>query len=270
MEIGQFYLLDTFTDEAFKGSPTPVCILQELLETSKLHQLAVEFNAPVTAFITPQNKDKAFAIRYFTSEGEIPACGHATLGAGFVLFSQKIATETAEFETVEKLKLRAKDSKGLVYVEYPRFGKTQIEISPKLLEALGIVKVKTHFYNEELQSLFIELEDESKVKDVQPDFEALRKSSDYLKEVVIMCNSHQESFDFILRSFCPWIGIDEDPVTGSIHSVLAPYWQQKTGKNHFTIFQASERGGKVFIKSTPNHVEIGGHSKVLIEGRLYI
>ncbi|OJJ22829.1 hypothetical protein BKI52_00320 [marine bacterium AO1-C] len=270
MEVGHYYLLDTFADVPFQGSPTPVCMLSELLDAPTMHQLAQELNAPVTAFVKPSDVEGDFMIRYFTTEGEIPACGHATLGAAFVLLTQETSFNKIKFVTIEGIRPKAQITNDLTYIEYPRFPHTIIDIPPKLLEALGMPTPLTHFYSSELQSLFIELDNPNEVNRIQPNFELLKQSTDDIKEVVVMSKSNDEAFDFILRSFCPWIGINEDPVTGSIHSVLGPYWQKQTNKSDFAVYQASERGGKIFVKTFDDHVALGGHCKILVAGKLLL
>jgi len=264
-----YWLLDTFTNEKFKGNPTPVCIVKDRLSDLTLHSLAKEFNAPVTAFIEfPATKD-IFQIRYFTITGEIPACGHATLGAAFILLNQ-MNKEQIVFKTIENIQLKARKENDLVFIEYPRFEKIKFDLPEALMRALSIKSIETYFYCSELQSLFIELKDENQVKNVQPDYSQLVKSSNEIKEVVVMSVSQNPSFDFVLRSFCPWIGIDEDPVTGSIHSVLAHYWKERLNKNKLRVYQASERGGQLFVNALEDKVEIGGYSKIIIEGQLKI
>ena len=264
---GIYYLLDTFTNEKFRGNPTPVCILDKTPSVKTMHSLAKEFNAPLTAFVEPQSENEIYPIRYFTVTSEIPACGHATLGAAFVLLNQ-IEINQITFETIEKIRLQAKQNHNVTFIEYPKFNRANFDIPTTLMNALGISDSEAHFVCEELQSLFIELKNEDEVKQLSPDFKLLIKSADKIKEVVVMSKAENQSYDFVLRSFCPWIGIDEDPVTGSVHSVLGQFWQERTKKNELKAFQASERGGQLFIKPLQNTVEIGGHTKIIIEGRL--
>ncbi|NAS10531.1 PhzF family phenazine biosynthesis protein [Poritiphilus flavus] len=267
MSVAQYYLLDTFARVPFKGNPTPVCLLTDELSTQTMFMLAEEFNAPVTAFVATAS-DELFKIRYFTGTGEIPACGHATLGAAHILLNQNPDFERIVFVTIEGVKIIANKERDLVYLVYPVYERKDYEIPGELLEALGVEQIASHFYCDELESLFIELKDDSAVRSIRPDFEKLRKSSDEVKEVVIMSESKSDDADFILRSFCPWIGIDEDPVTGSIHSVLGPYWKERTGKTELIAFQASKRSGEIFIQVTDNSVKIGGPSKILVDGTL--
>jgi PhzF family phenazine biosynthesis protein len=136
------------------------------------------------------------------------------------------------------------------------------------MNALNIRNSQTNFFSEELQSLFIELKNENEVKQLSPDFKMLLESTDKIKEVVVMSKAENQNYDFVLRSFCPWIGIDEDPVTGSVHSVLGQFWQERLNKNVLVAFQASQRGGQIFINQLQNTVEIGGHVEIIIEGKL--
>ncbi len=262
-----YYLLDTFSEEKFKGNPTPICFLDGVLDKQTMCALAKEFSAPVTAFVAPAKDDHTFPIRYFTVTGEIPACGHATIGAAFVLFNI-LGKKHIVFETKEKIRLKARKEGDITYIGYPKFERTDFDIPMELLEALGIENSKTHFFCRELESLFIELNDEREVSQVQPDFNRLTQSTGKVKEVVIMSRSDGQHYDFVLRSFCPWIGIDEDPVTGSVHSVLGHFWKDITQKDDLIAWQASPRGGKVFIRALQNGVEIGGSSSVIIEGEL--
>ena len=267
MSAGKFYLLDTFCKEPLQGNPTPICLLNKTLNTQKMAMLAKEFNAPVTAFIAPENSEGCANIRYFTLEGEIPACGHATLGAAFVLHHAS-SRKNIEFLTIEGVKIKSSEFNHMTYLAYPMYRWRDYPVPRELLKALAIEHLENHFYCDELKTLFIELKNPKRVRRVHPDFEKLRKSSDELKEVVVMSQSQSKNHDFVLRSFCPWIGIDEDPVTGSIHSVLGPYWKEKTGKADLIAYQASTRSGEIRVSVLPDSVKIGGNSKIIVEGLL--
>lgn len=262
-----YYLLNTFSNEKFKGNPTPVCLLEAPLSIDTMLLYTKEFNAPVTAFVEPKNINDVYRIRYFTITGEIPACGHATLGASFVLFNSTKNNQII-FETIEKIRLLTRQDNGKTFVEYPKYESTTINIPVSLESALGLEYSLSNFFCKELESLFIELHRENEVKQLSPNFKQLTESTDKTKEVVVMSKAENKYYDVVLRSFCPWIGIDEDPVTGSIHSVLGHYWKNRLNKNEFTVYQASERGGLLYIKTHQNTVEIGGHNTVIIVGKL--
>ncbi len=263
-----FFLLDTFTTEKFRGNPTPVCLLDLFPVDQLLHQIALEFNAPVTAFLRALG-DRRYAIRYFSVTGEIPACGHATLGAATVLF-RELKGERLTMITQESVQLEARQQSGRVAISYPRFGWSDMLIPAQTIEALGVRNTIGQLYSRELQTLFIELSDESEVVTAQPDFRLLEKSSTMIKEVVIMSAASGNSYDIVLRSFCPWIGIDEDPVTGSIHAVLGPYWKEKLGKDSIEVYQASARGGFIHVTVLPDLVEIGGDCQWILEGQISV
>jgi PhzF family phenazine biosynthesis protein len=261
-----YYLLDTFTTQKYKGNPTPVCLIQSPIASSEMHLLAKEFNAPVTVFVE-LSKEGVFPIRYFTVTGEIDACGHGTLGAAFVL---QALDKPVVFETVKGIRIKAIKENSLLYIEYPKFKALSITIPATIKKALGILEYLEHFYCPELESLFIELETEKEVTGLAPNFSELIRSTDQVKEIVVMAKSSCENYDFVLRSFCPWIGIDEDPVTGSVHSVLAHYWQNKLNKSELVAYQASERGGQVFVKALKETVLIGGNAVEVLKGKINI
>lgn len=257
------YLPDTFSYQHLKGNPTPVCLLRHSLAVETMHAMAIQFNAPVTAFVEPVKANHIFPIRYFTVTGEIPACGHATLGAAFALFSEG-HTGPLVFETTAHTRLTATKENDLVWIQYPALAASTYHASPPMLEALGIEphEISNQFFCEALQSAFIELPDETAVTRLQPCFDLLLNSDPNIKEVVVMSRSQLQAFDYTLRSFCPWIGIDEDPVTGSVHAVLGHYWQQKPGKKRLRVWQASERGGLLLVEALPGRVSIGGYCGV--------
>ena len=255
----KFYLIDTFVGKNLAGNRTPVFVHDGELDEKKMRSKAAEFESLVTAFVNASAGDSSFKIRYFTSTGEIPACGHATLAAASIFLTERSDQKVA-FETIEKVKILSRNEEDIVFMEYPMLGKSDFNISDAMLGSLGLSpeSVRDSFYSRELESVFIELKEQSLIKKVTPDFHQLMESSDKVKEVVIMCESESENYDFVLRSFCPWIGLDEDQVTGSIHSVLGGYWQNRLKKNLLHVHQASDRGGELLIKPTNNKVEIGG------------
>jgi PhzF family phenazine biosynthesis protein len=262
-----YYLLNTFTSEKYKGNPTPVCLLDKAFSVQVMNLFGKEFNAPVTTFVEPKDVNGIYKIRYFTITGEITACGHATLGAAFVLLNTTQSNQI-KFETKEKIQLLTRQDKKLTFIEYPKFERVEFEIPRTLENALGIKNKESHFFCEELQSLFIEVKSENEVSQLSPNFTLLLKSSNKIKEVVVMSKAQNQNYDFVLRSFCPWIGIDEDPVTGSVHSILAHFWQDRLCKNELIAFQASKRGGLLFVKPLQNTVEIGGYTEKISEGQL--
>nr|WP_299338063.1 PhzF family phenazine biosynthesis isomerase [Allomuricauda sp.] len=261
----RFFLIDTFIGNELKGNPTPVCLLERQIETRKMESMAKEFNCPVSVFLNKEETTNTYQIRYFTITGEIPACGHGTLAAAYVLFRESHNSEPISFRTLENTILIASHENGTDFIQYPKLEKSEVKSNPKINGALGIKTFKSYFICSELESLFIELEKEEEISEVNPNYERLLQSTDIIKEIVVMSESEDKEYDFTLRSFCPWIGVNEDPVTGSIHAVLGHFWKNKLGKEVLIVKQASERGGRLIVKPLDSHVKIGGSCKIIEE-----
>lgn len=261
-----FFIIDTFTSIPFRGNPTGLIVLEHPLETYFLQSLATELNFPVTAFIQ-KTKTNHFSIRYFTPITEIPACGHATLAAAQVVFELEDSTQVG-FTTIENIHIEVELKEGIIWMTYPKYGLEPYTPNASLLEALGLKDIAQIGFCPQLESLFIEIASPATLRALQPDFPSLIAADPALKEVVIMSGSDDPAFDFLLRSFCPWIGIDEDPVTGSVHSVLAHYWSKKLEKNALKAYQCSLRGGEVFVRAEAEKVKLGGQTCLIANGKL--
>ena len=259
----EVFVIDTFTSETCKGNPTGVFVSNEPLHHDKALQLAGEYNFPVSAFIESSGQPRDFfPIRYFTPTQEIPACGHATLAVVKVV-AEMFLLQAPTFKTKEGIYIKTRLDDDIISMDYPKYQLTDQPVSEELLQSLGIENFRSAGLCKELEALFIELETASLVKAVQPDFNKLVESNRSITEVVITSVSDDSTYDFILRSFCPWIGIDEDPVTGSVHSILAGYWKEKLNKTNLKAYQASELGGEVFVTAFPDKVRIGGRVTVV-------
>jgi len=261
------YIIDSFTSTKFKGNPTAVCILKNQLSYEIMHSIARELNFPVTAFVEMPAENEVYKINYFTITGEIPACGHATLAATQAIF-ELTANDSAQFKTIENTLIKTHREEETIFMTYPKFTTINFDIPGDTLKSLGITNYTPVGFCKELETLFIELEDPELLRQLQPNYDMLTKSTDGVIEVVVTSVSDNNDFDFLLRSFCPWIGIDEDPVTGSVHSVLAGFWKDRLGKNELTAYQASERGGEVFVKAFDYSVQIGGKAIIVLKGEL--
>lgn len=263
-----FFILNTFIGKGLKGNPTPVLLLKEPLPREKMQSIALGFKMPVSVFLIKGLDHEAYDIRFYTSTGEIPTCGHGALGAAFILSQLKVHSHTPRFHTCDDTILSYSYEEATTFIHYPKFKSEETHINQALNKALGVTDFKDYFFCSELESLFIELENEQAVSSINPDFQKLLDSSNSIKEVVIMSESSHEAFDVSLRSFCPWIGIDEDPVTGSIHSVLGDYWGTRLGINEIRVHQSSANGGQLLVKPEGDLVKIGGDCEVLLEGTL--
>jgi PhzF family phenazine biosynthesis protein len=254
------FFIDTFTGDNCKGNPTVVCLVEETLQSNQCLELAKQFHVPVTAFVDLVDKQgDLFPIRYFTTTKEIPACGHATLASAKVLFDL-LKKDEVSFSTAEQVKIDAKQKGEVIIMKYPAYSITPFSVSTQLLESLQVKKIAAAGFCSELETLFIELDSATELRIVQPHYQQLMKSSDTMKEVVLTSVSDDDRFDYLLRSFCPWIGIDEDPVTGSVHSVLAGYWAKPFNKSTLNAYQASAEGGEILIEAADDHVWIGGRA----------
>lgn len=264
------FILDTFTSTRFKGNPAAVCCLEEPVGHLNMLAVAKELNLPVTAFITKrQGSIGNYSIQYFTPVTEISACGHATLGATAVV-SERDNIPTAVFHTMNGVSIATSVENGLISMAYLRYGISQAVVDFEMLNSLHIDNYKSAGYCNELETLFIELESPALLRGISPDYNKLLTSSHVIKEVVITSVSDNDEYDFLLRSFCPWIGIDEDPATGSVHSVLAGFWSERLNKNKLKAFQASERGGEVIVTNDNDTVQIAGRCVNVVKGVLTI
>lgn len=260
--------IDTFTTEKFKGNPTAVCVVDNPLNSDLMLSIAKEFNLPVTAFIE-KNSSGLHPIKYFTITGEIPACGHATLASARVMFEMG-KNDTVKFQTKEKIVITAIQRDDTIYMTYPKYDIVTVDVSKDVLKSLGLNEYASAGICTELEALFIELNDAHVLRTVSPNYKNLVQSNREITEVVITSASDKPAYDFLLRSFCPWIGIDEDPVTGSVHSVLAGFWKDRLGKNDLKAYQASERGGEAFVRAFDDKVELGGKTVILFKSELSI
>lgn len=235
-----------------------------------MQALANELGFPVSAFINKAaHTNNEYEIKYFTPTTEIPACGHATLAAAqVVLLEDKI--HNPAFHTTNKITIQTLHDDGLIMMSYPKYGLKHYDVGEDMRQGLGLKEYKSAGYCPELETVFIEMNSAAALKSIQPDFAKLVASSNIAKEVVITAAADNQLHDYLLRSFCPWIGIDEDPVTGSVHAVLAGYWKERLHKDVFNVYQASARGGELLVKAHDDKVEIGGRTVVVLRGEVEI
>jgi PhzF family phenazine biosynthesis protein len=252
------FIIDTFTASNCLGNPTAVCMSNEPFDHEQSLSLAMELNFPVTAFLDyPGTNDNQFPVRYFTPTREIPACGHATLATVKVV-ADMFSIDEPSFKTKAGIVIQSRIRNDIVTMNYPKYELINYAVAEDLLQALKISGYESAGLCEELEAVFIELNDPLLLKTIQPDFVKLVSVENRITEVVLTSVADDNKYDFILRSFCPWIGIDEDPVTGSVHSVLGGYWQARSNKNKLAAYQASARGGEVYVTVLPDKVEIEG------------
>jgi PhzF family phenazine biosynthesis protein len=256
----KLYQVDAFADEVFKGNPAAVCLLDEWLENEILQKIAMENNLSETAYLV-QNED-GYDIRWFTPRAEVALCGHATLASAYVLFERLgFKNEIVKFSSRESGILKVVKNGSYYTLDFPRDEPEPVQIDPALEDAMG-VRFKNQ-YSGKTDALII-LESQKALKELQPDFRKLLK----FQQRGFIVTAPGDQCDFVSRFFCPALGIDEDPVTGSAHTTLAPYWSGKTGKLKFEARQLSERGGALKVELSGERVLISGQAVLYLEGKI--
>ena len=259
----QLFQVDAFTDTAFQGNPAAVCVLPAQRDETWMRSVAQEMNLSETAFVVPQND--GFSLRWFTPLTEIDLCGHATLASAHVLWESGVleAGTPARFWTHSGL-LIAEQTGDEIQLMFPLIEQTQADAPPGLLDALG---TQAQYVGRAGNKYLLHLADESAVRQLTPDFPSLRQLP--LRGVMVTAAADPTSpHDFVSRYFAPWVGIDEDPVTGSAHCCLGPYWSNMLGKNELTAYQASARGGSLRLRISDDNVELIGRAVTVLTGNL--
>lgn len=269
------FQVDAFTSEPFCGNPAAVCLLESFPEDGLLKQIAAEMNLSETAFVVPAGRKEtgrdAFEIRWFTPTVEVPLCGHATLAASHVLLNEtKQAESLIEYDSRSGKLSARREGKGIV-LDFPLNPPTAVSCPGGVLAALGIEELRGAAFSEAAQMLLLEIRSEEDLLNLSPDMAALLGSDrEGLPFEGVIVTSSSDRYDFVSRYFGPWEGIDEDPVTGSAHTVLAPYWSAKLGKRDFHAFQASSRGGELLLRIRgESRLDIVGEARTVLRGLLY-
>lgn len=234
----KLYQVDAFTKKQFYGNPAAVCILNKNLDDKILQNIAAEMNLSETAFV--QKSGNSFNLRWFTPKVEVDLCGHATLSTAHILYEEKIVPIDKEitFDT-KSGNLTVNKEASKIVMNFPQKLVKKVICPENIKKAFDIKPLCSYFDNE---IYLIEINSDSKLKKLKPDYSALKKEN---HEFIITAKSTGGKYDFISRFFAPCIGIDEDPVTGSAHSYLGPYWGKKLNKTKLIGFQSSERTGIV-------------------------
>lgn len=260
------FIVDSFTNEAFKGNPAGVCLTDRALSEHLMQSIAKELNLSETAFVQKADKPDQYSIRYFSPKMEIPLCGHATLAAAKVLFENG-NQEEVHFQNIQGLDLWVRREGQHILMQFPAYSAIPAEAPQPLLNALGLEAVVNSAYNAETRILLLEIHDSRELSELQPDFQALLKSHKGINGVLVTAAGHDD-YDFHSRYFWPWSGSDEDPVTGGTHTFLAPYWSSRLNKKKMTSFQASARTG--FMEVTlldDQQILIRGSAVITFEGK---
>lgn len=257
------YQVDAFAERPFTGNPAGVCILERAAPEKWMQVVAAEMNVAETAFLVRRD-DAAFDLRWFTPSIEVDLCGHATLASAHVLWEERVlpAGERARFHTKSGL-LTAWREADTIRMDFPAEPVVAAEAPTALAEALA---VPFTFAGRNRMDWLVEVADEAVVKAVRPDLRGLVTLG--VRGVIVTARSAAPERDFVSRFFAPGVGVDEDPVTGSAHCALAPYWAEKLGKRALLGYQASVRGGTVECTLVEDRVVLGGRAVTVLRAKL--
>lgn len=257
----RLFQVDAFTDRLFAGNPAAVVPLDNWLNDDQMQNIAAENNLSETAFVIPKGED--FEIRWFTPSTEVELCGHATLATAHVMFHHlEFPGETIRFYSKSGL-LTVTETDGYLKLNFPA-AKNEPAAMPDFLEqALGATPVAI-YKSDDILAVF---NDEQDVRNLNPDFSLMAK----IKARGIIVTAPGRNHDFVSRFFAPFVGVNEDPVTGSAHTKLIPYWGARLNKTSMTAAQLSDRGGELRCKILgADNVEIAGKAVTYMEGKLQL
>lgn len=254
------YQVDAFATEVFEGNPAAVCPLYEWLPDVVMQNIAMENNLSETAFFV--NQGESYRLRWFTPQTEVDLCGHATLASAYVLFEHLgYEEEVIRFDS-NSGELRVQKVGDRLVMDFPTSDLEESEAQAELEEALGVSPSELFKADDYLYVV----DSEKEVRNLDPDFRLLKR----IDTRGIIVTAPGEEFDFVSRFFAPAVGINEDPVTGSAHTMLTPYWSKRLGKEELVGRQISRRGGTVYCYHKGDRVELGGEARTFMEGQIKI
>ncbi|MFC1480962.1 PhzF family phenazine biosynthesis protein [Candidatus Neomarinimicrobiota bacterium] len=256
----RLYQVDAFTSEPFKGNPAAVCLLDGPATVEWMQLVAREMNLSETAYLYPQ--DDGFQLRWFTPGVEVELCGHATLASAHILWETGTLgnDEPAIFHTASG-RLEATKAGGLITMDFPTTVPELVAVPKNLIEALD--NIEPLYVGQTVFDYMIEIGSARQVRDLTPDMSLLKQLDG--RGFLVTATSDNPEYDFISRCFFPGLGIDEDPVTGSAHCTLGPYWAEKLGKNPLQAYQASIRGGALTVEVCGKRTYLTGQAVTVAE-----
>ena len=258
----EIFQVDAFTDKPFAGNPAAVCVLPQERNESWMQRVANEMNLSETAFLVEQ--EDGYNLRWFTPAIEVDLCGHATLASAHILWEIGLLApdQEARFFTRSGL-LTAVHQDNWIQLDFPSEPEEEIDAPQKLSKALGISPA---YVGKNRFDYLIEIESEELIRNLKPDFTLL--STIESRGFIVTSVAESVEFDFVSRFFAPAFGINEDPVTGSAHCCLGPFWQKKLAKDEFTAYQASARGGTIKVQVADERVLLAGQAVTVMRGAL--
>ncbi|NUS75152.1 MAG: PhzF family phenazine biosynthesis protein [Streptomyces sp.] len=265
-------IVDAFTDRPFAGNPAGVLLLDSFPDDERLQNVAVEVNHAETAFAhpLPEGGDADWALRWFTPAAEVNMCGHATLATAHVLRTTGAHEGPVRFATRSGVLIATPGEDGSITLDFPTAPLTRTEVPAGVAEALGAVPLSAFDTGPNVGDLVLELADEKTVHALDPDHKALGAFSERGIIATARAEDPARGYDFVSRCFFPNYGIDEDPVTGSAHTALAPFWAGRLGRTELTGLQASPRSGRVRTEIRGDRTLLTGRAVTTIEGELLV
>ena len=260
------FQVDAFTNQPFKGNPAGVCLLEAPQPDEWMLGIAREMNLSETAFLLPEGS--AYRLRWFTPAVEVSLCGHATLASAHILWEQGClrADQSAVFHTLSGELTAMRTADGWIALDFPARFSQLVEAPEDMLAALGLDEPL--FVGKYREDYLVEVGDEKIVRALRPDFNRLL--SVQTRGVVVTARSEKPPYDFLSRFFAPAVGVNEDPVTGSAHCALTPYWASRLGKQSMLAYQASQRGGELRVRLQGERVILEGQALTIFSGLLLV
>ncbi|WP_206093737.1 PhzF family phenazine biosynthesis protein [Paludifilum halophilum] len=250
--------VNTFTNEPFSGNPAGVCVMAEPRDELWMSKVAQEMNLPVTAFLLKQ--EEGYRIRWFTPTKEIDLCGHATLASAHILWEQGLSKpdETLRFHTRSGV-LTADLENGWIKMDFPAQPVQESALPTLVEQALNVPSPSVQFTGKNSAKYLVELESEDRVRNLKPDI-GLLKTMPFKGDLIVTGRGTSKEYDFVSRHFAPQSGIDEDPVTGSAHCALGPYWGKRLNRTDLLAYQVSRRGGFLQVHTSGDRVYLSGRA----------
>ncbi|MEV1054708.1 PhzF family phenazine biosynthesis protein [Streptomyces sp. NPDC059017] len=265
-------IVDAFTDRPFAGNPAAVLLLDAdaFPDDGRLQDVATEMNLSETAFAhpLPAGGDADWALRWFTPAAEVDMCGHATLATAHVLHRTGAASGTVRFAARCGILRATVHENGSITLDFPVSSLTPVDAPDGIADALGAVPLSVLDTSDHIGDLLVELGDEAAVRGLRPDIRALAAHSQRGIIATAAAANPEKGYDYVSRCFFPNIGIDEDPVTGSAHTALAPFWSARLGRPELTGLQASARSGLVRTELRGDRVLLTGNAVTVVDGEL--
>ncbi|GAA1632282.1 PhzF family phenazine biosynthesis protein [Actinoplanes couchii] len=267
-------IVDAFTDRPFTGAPAGVVVLDGDTFPSDewMQRVAIEVNHAETAFLhrLPAGSAADWALRWFTPGAEVALCGHATLATTHVLNRAGLIGGSTGYQTRSGVLTASVDDSGLITLDFPTAPLSPVKADPELVAALGVTPSTVLHTGPLTDDLLFEVADEATVRGLAPDLRAVARLTRRGVIVTAVAAGPAAGHDFVSRFFAPAVGVDEDPVTGSAHTALTPFWAARLGRTELTGYQASRRGGHVRVALHGDRTHLSGHAVTTIDGDLLV